>query len=263
MSAVDLPSYCLDLARRARAASRTLAAAGTAAKDSWLAHAAQALEHRTPELLAANARDVAAAGEHGLNAAAVDRLRLTPARLAGVAAALREVVALPDPVGQVREVRLRPNGLEVRKVGVPLGVILFIYESRPNVTADAAALCVKSGNALILRGGREASRSNLALVALLQDSLRACALPPDAVQYVAPTDREGDGRRFCGRIPGPDCVDQGGSGPRRGGRLDCALRFRPHRGDRDAEPGCGPAVYIVGGLRGGAGQRQHALQRRR
>src|SRR5438067_5410963 len=193
MSAVDLPSYCLDLARRARAASRTLAAAGTAAKDSWLAHAAQALEHRTPELLAANARDVAAAGEHGLNAAAVDRLRLTPARLAEVAAALGEVVALPDPVGQVREVRLRPNGLEVRKVGVPLGVILFIYESRPNVTVDAAALCVKSGNALILRGGREARHSNTALVALLRDSLTACGLPPDAVQYVANPDREAVG----------------------------------------------------------------------
>src|SRR5262249_3979610 len=169
---VDLPAYCLDLARRARDASRSLAAAGGAAKDRWLAHAADAIDRRTPELLEANSRDVAAADEHGLTAAAVARLRLTPPRLAGVAAALREVVSLPDPVGQVREVRVRPNGLEVRKVGVPLGVILFIYESRPNVTADAAALCVKSGNALILRGGREAARSNAALVALLQDSLR-------------------------------------------------------------------------------------------
>jgi len=199
VTSADLPAYCLDLCRRARTAARRLAAAPSAAKDRWLRHAADAVERRTPLLLEANARDVAGADEHGLNAAAVDRLRLTPARLAGMAASLREVAALADPVGEVREVRLRPNGLEVRKVGVPLGVLLFIYESRPNVTADAAALCVKSGNAVLLRGGREARHSNTALVELLREALTACDLPADAVQYVATPDREAVGRLL--RLP--------------------------------------------------------------
>src|SRR5207237_1820219 len=125
----------------------------------------------------------------GLAAAAVDRLRLTPERLRAAAAGVQEVAGLADPVGRVLDSSMRPNGLQVLKIGVPLGVIFFIYESRPNVTVDAAALCVKSGNALILRGGREARHSNAALVDLLRDSLRACDLPPDAVQYVANPDR--------------------------------------------------------------------------
>jgi glutamate-5-semialdehyde dehydrogenase len=185
----ELSAYCADLARRARAAARLLATAPGRQKDHWLTRAAAALEERTPEILDANARDVAAAQDNGLSAAQVDRLRLTPERIAAAAAGLREVAALPDPVGQVRASTVRPNGLEVHKVGVPLGVILFIYESRPNVTADAAALCVKSGDAVILRGGREAMHSNAVLEGILQERLSACDLPPGAVQLVSTTDR--------------------------------------------------------------------------
>ena len=183
----DLAAYCADLGRRARAASRALALAAGAVKDRWLLHAAGAIEERRADLLAANEQDLAAG--QGLGKAQLDRLRLTPDRLRGVAAALREVAALPDPVGQVRAGGRRPNGLQVSRVGVPLGVILFIYESRPNVTADAAALCVKSGNALLLRGGSEARHSNLALTRILQESLVTCGLPADAVQLVETTDR--------------------------------------------------------------------------
>src|SRR5205085_8442219 len=120
----------------------------------------------------------------------IDRLRLTLARLRGAGAGVREVAALPDPVGQIRESRVRPNGLEVHKVGVPLGVIFFIYESRPNVTLDAAALCVKSGNAVILRGGKEALHSNTILHRILRDELERAGLPGDAVQLVADSRRE-------------------------------------------------------------------------
>jgi glutamate-5-semialdehyde dehydrogenase len=183
----DLAAYCADLGRRARDASRDLAVAPGAAKDRWLCEAARAIEERRDEILAANERDLGAARE--LTRAQLDRLRLTPERLGAVAAALREVAALPDPVGQVRAGGTRPNGLQVCKVGVPLGVILFIYESRPNVTADAAALCVKSGNALLLRGGSEARHSNLVLTRILRDALSTCGLPGDAVQLVNTTDR--------------------------------------------------------------------------
>jgi glutamate-5-semialdehyde dehydrogenase len=170
-----------------------LAQAPTAAKNRWLLASADALEARKDELLAANAKDVAAAPGFGLNAAAIDRLTLNPRRIATAAEGLRQVAALPDPVGEVREATRRPNGLEVSKVGVPLGVVFFIYESRPNVTADAAALCVKSGNAVILRGGKEAIHSNTALHRLLRDELTRCGLPPDAVQLVPTTDRQAVG----------------------------------------------------------------------
>jgi glutamate-5-semialdehyde dehydrogenase len=185
----DLSAYCTDLARRAREASRVLATTRGARKDAWLRRAAKSLEERRDEILAANAKDLAGAAERGLGPAPTDRLRLTPERLRVAAMGLLEVAALPDPVGQVRESRVRPNGLEVHKVGVPLGVILFIYESRPNVTVDAAALCVKSGNAILLRGGREALHSNLALHRVLQDCLTECDLPADALQLVATPDR--------------------------------------------------------------------------
>jgi glutamate-5-semialdehyde dehydrogenase len=187
----DLQAYCLTLCRQAREAAQVLATTSTAAKDRWLWHAADLLEKRRDEVLAANEQDLTAA--QGLSAAVVDRLRLTPARIAAAAKGLREVAALPDPVGQVREARTRPNGLEVRKVGVPLGVIFFIYESRPNVTLDAAALCVKSGNAVLLRGGREAAHSNRALHRLLDEALRACGLPAGAVQVVATPERDAVG----------------------------------------------------------------------
>jgi glutamate-5-semialdehyde dehydrogenase len=189
----SLHDYCLALARQARAAAALLAGATTARKNDWLRRAADALEARTAELLAANERDAAAAPGFGLSAAEVDRLRLTPARVRAAAEGLRQVAALPDPVGEVREGGVRPNGLQVLKVGVPLGVILFIYESRPNVTVDAAGLCVKSGNAVILRGGKEAAHSNAALHALLQETLRDGGLPAEAVQVVGTADRSAVG----------------------------------------------------------------------
>jgi len=187
-ASAELSAYCLELAQRARAASRIVAAAGGSRKNEWLQSTAEMLETRSAEVLAANEQDLADAAGAGLSTAQIDRLRLTPARLREAAAVLREVAALPDPVGQVRSSSLRPNGLEVYKIGVPLGVLLFIYESRPNVTIDAAALSVKSGNAIILRGGREALRSNLALYRILRHSLRHCHLPEDAVQMVETSD---------------------------------------------------------------------------
>jgi glutamate-5-semialdehyde dehydrogenase len=188
-----LEALCLDLAKLARAAAGTLAAARTAEKNAWLLASADALEQRTDEVLAANAEDVAAAPGYGLTAASIDRLTLTPARLKSVADGLRQVATLPDPVGEVREGGVRPNGLQVLKVGVPLGVIFFLYESRPNVTADAAGLCVKSGNAVILRGGKEAAHSNAALHRVLADELPQHGLPADAVQLVPTADRDAVG----------------------------------------------------------------------
>jgi glutamate-5-semialdehyde dehydrogenase len=185
----NLPAYCEDLGRRARAASRILAAAKGERKNAWLRVAAERLEHPGAAVLEANAQDIAAAPRFGLTTAQIDRLRLSPDRLRSAAAGLREIAALPDPVGRVLDSNVRPNGLQVLKVGVPLGVILFLYESRPNVTVDAAGLCIKSGNAIILRGGKEALYSNLALHRLLQDSLRDCDMPVDAVQLVSTPDR--------------------------------------------------------------------------
>jgi glutamate-5-semialdehyde dehydrogenase len=183
----------VNLARRAKVASMLLAQAPTAAKNRWLLAAASAIESRQSELLEANAKDVAAAPAFGLNAAAIDRLTLNAKRISAMAEGLRQVTALPDPVGEVRETAQRPNGLQVMKVGVPLGVVFFIYESRPNVTADAASLCVKSGNAVILRGGKEAIHSNAVLHRLLSDELLRAGLPADAVQLVPWTDRQAVG----------------------------------------------------------------------
>ena len=188
-AAPDLAAYCTDVARRARTAARALAVVPGARKDAWLAVSAKALEDRSAEVLAANEKDVAGAAGAGLTTAQIDRLRLTPARLHAAADGLRDVAALPDPVGQIRSSTVRPNGLEVHKVGCPLGAIFFIYESRPNVTVDAAGLCVKSGNAIILRGGREALCSNAALHRVLADCLRDAGLPADAVQLVETPDR--------------------------------------------------------------------------
>lgn len=190
---LTLADLCLALAKRAKAASTHLATATTAAKNAWLHAAANLLEARSADILAANADDIAAAPGFGLSAASVDRLTLTPARIQSMADGLRQVAALPDPVGEVREGGVRPNGLQVLKVGVPLGVIFFLYESRPNVTADAAALCVKSGNAVILRGGKEAAHSNAMLHRLLASELPNHGLPVDAVQLVPTTDRDAVG----------------------------------------------------------------------
>jgi glutamate-5-semialdehyde dehydrogenase len=190
----DLSTYCEQLAKSARAAARQLATVTGECKNRWLTESAAALEKRTPEILDANAKDVAKAPEDQLNAAQIDRLRLTPERIRGIAQGLREIAALPDPVGKVLDSNVRPNGLKVLKVGVPLGVIFFIYESRPNVTADAAGLCVKSGNAIILRGGKEAIHSNVVIHRVLADNLRSVGLPAEAVQLVETTDREAVGK---------------------------------------------------------------------
>lgn len=185
----DFAVYAKQVAGQAAKAGQALSTVTGSQKNLWLRAAAAALRARQAEVLAANARDVELAPGYGLNAAAIDRLTLTPARLESLAKALEEIVALPDPVGEILDSSIRPNGLQVMRVRVPLGVVFFIYESRPNVTMDAAALCVKSGNAVILRGGKEAFHSNQALYGLLQDTLRDSGLPPHAVQLVGTTDR--------------------------------------------------------------------------
>jgi glutamate-5-semialdehyde dehydrogenase len=184
---MDLHATCVEMARRARRAARLLASVPGERKDRWLRAAADALDGRTAELLAANERDLRDAAD--LTSAQQDRLRLTPDRVHAAAAGLRAIASLPEPVGRVLDSSVRPNGLVVHKVCVPLGVIFFIYESRPNVTVDAAGLCVKSGNAILLRGGKEALHSNTALHVILQQCLTAHDLPADAVQLVATPDR--------------------------------------------------------------------------
>jgi glutamate-5-semialdehyde dehydrogenase len=186
---LDLPSYCRDLAKRARCAARGLAIATTDAKNDWLTRSASRLRRESAAILAASQTDLAAAPGYGLSAAQTDRLRLDPQRIDAIARALDDIAELPDPVGEIIEQTVRPNGMQLRKVRVPLGVILVIYESRPNVTADSAALCVKSGNAAILRGGKEALHTNRCLHRLLAGELQAVGLPHDAVQLVDVTDR--------------------------------------------------------------------------
>ncbi len=183
-------AYAQQLAKQARAASRKLATITGAQKIDWLHRTAESLAKRSDELLAENERDLANAPGYSLTAAEVDRLRLTPSRLQAMAAALHEVALLPDPVGETIDSTVRPNGLRVSRVRVPLGVVFFIFESRPNVTVDAASLCVKSGNAVILRGGKEALFSNLALHRVIRDALMEVGLPEHAVQLVNTTERE-------------------------------------------------------------------------
>lgn len=177
------------LGEAARAAAATLAVSSDARRAAALARAADALRDARPRILAANAIDVARAEAAGLTPALLDRLRLDDARVEGIAAAVAAVAALPDPLGQVIDTATRPNGLMLSRVRVPIGVIGIIYESRPNVTADAAALCVRAGNAAILRGGTEAIESNRAIHAAFTDGLVAAGLPAEAVQLVPTIDR--------------------------------------------------------------------------
>ncbi len=177
------------LGRRARAAARRLARTPGPRRDAGILAVAAALEAETEGLLAANALDIAAGEARGLAPAMLDRLRLTPARLADMARSLREVAAQPDPVGEVTGLTVRPNGLRVGQMHIPLGVIGIVYEARPNVTTDAAGLCLKSGNAVFLRGGSEAAHSNGALVDLVRRALLRAGLPEDAVQTLPSTDR--------------------------------------------------------------------------
>jgi glutamate-5-semialdehyde dehydrogenase len=183
-------SQVTELGRRAKAASRTLATASTAAKDEALTAAADLLEQRSAEVLAANAADIEAAAAGGMESGPLDRLRLTEVRLTGMANGLRKVASLPDPVGEVLDGWKRPNGLEISRVRVPLGVVAIIYENRPNVTSDAAGLCLKSGNAALLRGSSTALRSNQAVAALLREGAGKAGLPEDSVILVEDVSHE-------------------------------------------------------------------------
>jgi len=178
-----------EMGRRAREASRAMARADTAAKNRALAAIAAAIRRDRSPILAANAQDVAGARAAGKDAAFVDRLTLTDRSVESMACGVEEVAALPDPVGATGEFRTQPSGIRVGQMRVPLGVVGIIYESRPNVTADAAALCIKSGNACILRGGSESVQSNRAIAACVRDGLRAAGLPEAAVQVVETADR--------------------------------------------------------------------------
>ena len=179
------------MGKKARAAARALALVNTESKNAGLMAMADSIEAAEAEILAANAQDLAAAPGLGLNAAAIDRLRLTPERIVAMAKGVREVAVLPDPCGEIIREWTRPNGLKITKIRVPIGVVGIIYESRPNVTADAAVLCVKSGNACILRGGKEAIHSNLAIARALSAGAVNAGLSADVIQLVPFTDREG------------------------------------------------------------------------
>ncbi len=187
--AIDAAVLIERLARDARAAQRGLAAMPSIARQAALEQAAAALRRAAPQILEANAVDVANGAAAGLSGAMIDRLRLDPARIEAMAAGVAEVAALDDPVGRIIDETRRPNGMVLRRVRVPIGLIGIIYESRPNVTADAAALCVRSGNAVLLRGGSEAVHSNRAIHAALAEGLAAGGVPADAVQLVPTQDR--------------------------------------------------------------------------
>ncbi len=194
----DLEALMLDIGRRARVAARSLALASAEAKNAALRAAAAALRAASPAILAANAADVADAEARGTAASFIDRLRLDPKRLEAIATAVEEVAALADPVGRVLATWTRPNGLAFERVATPLGVIGVIFESRPNVTADAAALCLKSGNAAILRAGSESFRTSSAIADAMRQGLRAAGLSEDAVRLVPTRDRAAVGMMLAG-----------------------------------------------------------------
>jgi glutamate-5-semialdehyde dehydrogenase len=189
VSADDITGLVRKIVERSQSAARQLAKLPSGVKNDALRRMAAALEAEESALTTLNARDVERAQENGLSSAMIDRLRLTPKRIGEMARGLREIAILPDPIGEVTRMWRRPNGLEIGMMRVPLGVIAFIYESRPNVTADAAGLCLKSGNAVILRGGSEAIQSNLALSELLSKAATAAGMPDDALQMIPLTDR--------------------------------------------------------------------------
>lgn len=185
----DVAAYMRELGVRARKASRVMASANTGQKNAALAAIADALLESRASLLAANKQDMDAGRNNGLDAALLDRLELNDERIDGMAEGLRQVAALPDPIGEIEDMKYQPSGLQIGKMRVPLGVIGIIYESRPNVTADAAALCLKSGNAAILRGGSEALHSNQAIASCVSSGLAKAGLPAEAVQVIETTDR--------------------------------------------------------------------------
>jgi len=191
---VNIDSYMFDLGVQARAASQSMAMATRGDKDTALNAIAQSLESSVVELVAANAKDLAAGEKNGLEAALLDRLELSKKGVMAMADGCRQVAALPDPIGEVNDLSYRPSGIQVGKMRVPLGVIGIIYESRPNVTVDAAILCLKSGNATILRGGSEAINSNVAIAQCISAGMHSAGLPANAVQVVETTDREAVGQ---------------------------------------------------------------------
>jgi glutamate-5-semialdehyde dehydrogenase len=209
---MDIQAYMGTVGRQARQASRAVARAGTVAKNTALEAIAGNLDNRREALLAANAEDMAAGRENGLEAALLDRLELNTARIDAMIEGLHQVAALPDPVAEITDLRYRPSGIQVGRMRVPLGVVGIIYESRPNVTIDAASLCLKSGNATILRGGSEAINSNRAIAACVRAGLEAAGLPENAVQVIDTTDRAAVGEL----VAMPEYVDvivpRGGKG---------------------------------------------------
>ena len=209
---MDIKTYMQTVGRQARSASRSVAAASTDAKNKALLSMAAEIRARAAQLLDANARDLAEARANGLEPSMIDRLTLSAKGIEAMAVGLEQVAALPDPVGEMTDLKRRPSGITVGKMRVPLGVIGIIYEARPNVTADAAALCLKSGNAAILRGGKEALHSNQAIAACVRAGLAAAGLPELAIQVVEITDRAAVGEL----IAMPEFVDvivpRGGTG---------------------------------------------------
>jgi len=212
MDSINIEEYMEGVGRAARAASREMARASTAAKNTALLAMAKAIRDSREQLLAANAADVAEAKTAGLDAALLDRLALTAKGVETMAQGLEQVAALADPVGEITDLKRRPTGIQVGRMRVPLGVVGIIYEARPNVTADAAALCLKSGNAAILRGGKEAIRCNQAIAACVRAGLKGAGLPETAVQVIETTDRAAVGHL----VAMPEYVDvivpRGGKG---------------------------------------------------
>lgn len=199
----DITQYVRQQAHAAKQAYYALASASTTQKNAALLRMATLIEQHRADILAANQQDMANAQAKGLDAALLDRLQLQEQTIDGMCEGLRQIVALPDPVGEMDEFRTRPNGLQIGKMRVPLGVIGIIYESRPNVTVDAAALCLKSGNACVLRGGSEALHSNLAIAQLIRQALQESGLPEAAVAFIEHTDRAGVGAM----LQSPDLID--------------------------------------------------------
>ncbi len=209
---MDIKKYMIELGQQARAAARELNRANTGQKNAALLAMADAIEARQQELLAANKKDMDAGKENGLDEALLDRLALNEERIAGMAEGIRQIVALADPVGEITDLNYRPSGIQVGKMRVPLGVIGIIYESRPNVTADAAALCLKSGNAAILRGGSEAMHSNQAIAACIHDGLEKAGLAKTTVQVIETTDRAAVGELITMKDYVDVIVPRGGKG---------------------------------------------------
>ncbi|MEN6628901.1 MAG: glutamate-5-semialdehyde dehydrogenase [Sulfuricella sp.] len=209
---MDIKAYMHKVGQDARAASRLMAKADTNAKNQALTAMAQAILRDSAKLLAANAQDLAEAREAGLEEALLDRLTLTEKGVASIAEGLMQIAALPDPVGEISGLNYRPSGIQVGKMRVPLGVIGIIYEARPNVTADAAGLCLKAGNAAILRGGSEAIHSNQAIAACVREGLAAAGLPATAVQVIETTDRAAVGELITMKEFVDVIVPRGGKG---------------------------------------------------